>query len=986
MSGCPTQERLMQLLRGELAGAEYPEVEAHVETCADCRGALERLGEGPEEGEWRQRVLEPPAPLPEITLPPPTALGSIGRLAEFDIARELGTGAMGTVYRAYDSHLRCWVAVKVVKPELAAAPRFRSQFEREARAAAAVKSDYVVRIHRVVPRVDGFDLPFLVMELIDGQSLKDRLKREETLPLREVTEIALEIALGLSAIHGCGLVHRDIKPSNVMLDRNTGRARITDFGLARPIIASDDRLTVTGGAPGSPAYMSPEQSDTPDEVDERSDLFSLGVVLYELLTGWPPFRGATPLQTWEQVKTAEPVAPSRLVPGLPRDIETICLKCLEKERAKRYKSAALLADDLRRFLAGEPVWARPVSTVERGWRWCRRQLRNPTAKVAVVAIILSLITSAGVVYKIVQEQARVANVRRQLDSTQQTMRELLSNGDVDAAERVAGAADALLKQEGLQLRQEFGRDVTDGLMLGRLWRVRHPTTQADWRNRDRQAVVPSRYADAFVAYGIEVKNVATAVASIRRSAIRDDLLVALDDWAAATPDRKAREALWAVVDRADPDPKGPLANVRRGIRQGDAARLRALARLEEIRALPPERLVSLAVALRNVGALPDAIELLRDTRRRHRGDRHRGDFWVLLELQADLRLVAKTPEEQAEAIGAREAALDASRVPHLVDFYVGILEFDLGKSSRHGEHFVRSVAAYDQAIAINPGFAPALCNRGNSLTALKRDDEAIWSFHRAVELDPRFARAHFDLAVLFDNRGRVDDAVKEYGKAIRIEPNYAEASINLGLLEYKLGRFGAAADHLKAGADLLDLDDPYRATFKKQGDIARGIAAVEPRAAAVLVRAYTPTAAAEMLSLARLFLHETRRDVARAAELFDAALTREPELADEPGVDNSYAAGFAAAFATGTTTNRADNDRFRLMALKWLRAAVKALERQAEAGGDLAKAATRRQASEWLRGEVFTQIQAVGFLRNLSLAEQIDWKDLVSRLRRLAGE
>ena len=285
---------------------------------------------------------EPPAPLPEITLPPPTAPGFIGRVAEFDIVRELGAdGAMGTVYEAYDTVLGRTVAIKVIKPELAVSPGLRDRFAREARAAAAVKSDYVVPIHKVEPRADGFELPFLVMELIDGGSLKQYQERRGLLLAHEAATIAREVALGLAAIHAHGLVHRDIKPSNIMLDRRrAGQARITDFGLARPTAASEDRLTRSGGTPGTPAYMSPEQVAAPGEVDARSDPFSLGVVLYELLTGGLPFRGATPLETWEQVKTGEPVAPSRLVPKLPRDIETICLKCLEKEPGRRYEGGA----------------------------------------------------------------------------------------------------------------------------------------------------------------------------------------------------------------------------------------------------------------------------------------------------------------------------------------------------------------------------------------------------------------------------------------------------------------------------------------------------------------------------------------------------------------------------------------------------------------------------------------------------------------------
>ena len=190
--------------------------------------------------------------------------------------------------------------------------------------------------------------------------------------------------------HRLGIVHRDLKPANVLLAAD-GTPKVTDFGLAKSL-GTDSGLTATDSIMGSPGYMAPEQAEgQAKQVGPLADVYALGAILYELLTGRPPFRGATILETLEQVKTTEPVPPSRLVPGLPRDVETIALKCLQKEPGRRYESAAALADDLRRFLGGEPIVARPVPPWERAIKWARRRPAIATLVVAVHLLLASLL-------------------------------------------------------------------------------------------------------------------------------------------------------------------------------------------------------------------------------------------------------------------------------------------------------------------------------------------------------------------------------------------------------------------------------------------------------------------------------------------------------------------------------------------------------------------------------------------------------------------
>ena len=238
------------------------------------------------------------------------------------------------------------------------------------RKAAAVKHDHTVTIYRV-GHTPGFPLPYLVMEYVDGEPLSDRLERQGVLEAKEAARIVQQVAHALAAAHARGLVHRDIKPSNILLEAGSGRAKLTDFGLARATEVGGVSTSQSGRIVGSPAYMSPEQTVAPAKIDGRSDIYSLGVVLYELLTGERPFRGAAHLLL-QQVVHDEPRPLRKLNDRIPRDLETICLKAMAKAQARRYATGRELADDLRRFLNNEPIHARPVGQVERLWRWCRR--------------------------------------------------------------------------------------------------------------------------------------------------------------------------------------------------------------------------------------------------------------------------------------------------------------------------------------------------------------------------------------------------------------------------------------------------------------------------------------------------------------------------------------------------------------------------------------------------------------------------------------
>jgi serine/threonine-protein kinase len=305
----------------------------------------------------------------------------------YEILSQLGRGGMGVVYKARHVGLDRVVALKMVLAGAHAEPHQLARFHAEAQAVARFQHPNIVQIHEV-GTADG--LPYFSLEFLDGGPLDKKIARMPQ-PPRFAAELVAALARAMSYAHERGVIHRDLKPANVLLSAD-GTPKITDFGLAKRL-DGDSLQTRSGTVVGTPSFMAPEQARGDlKEVGPHSDVYSLGAILYDLLTGRPPFLGASMLDTLDQVRSQEPVPPAALIGRVPKDLETICLKCLQKEPAKRYASAAALADDLRRFLNGEPIVARPVSAPERAWRWAKR---NPWVAGLGVAVAVLLVIVAG---------------------------------------------------------------------------------------------------------------------------------------------------------------------------------------------------------------------------------------------------------------------------------------------------------------------------------------------------------------------------------------------------------------------------------------------------------------------------------------------------------------------------------------------------------------------------------------------------------------
>jgi tetratricopeptide (TPR) repeat protein/tRNA A-37 threonylcarbamoyl transferase component Bud32 len=331
-------------------------------------------------------------------LPGPAALPSDPE--GYEILREVGRGGMGVVYEARDRRLNRVVALKMVLAKSHARPEDLVRFLAEAEAVAQLQHPNIVQVFETGQHREQ---PYFTMELVAGGSLSARLDGAP-LPPAQVAPLLEPLARAVHYAHQMGIVHRDLKPANVLLAA-CGLAsesakpqaalipKVTDFGLAKRVEGGAS-LTQAGVILGTPSYMAPEQArGRAADVGPHSDSWALGAILYECLTGRPPFQGPTPTDTMLQVTHAEPVPPRRLQPGVPRDLETICLKCLNKEPSQRYVTAEALADDLRRFQAGKPIHARPLGLPGRGWRWCRRNpvvagLAALTALVFLVSFVL----------------------------------------------------------------------------------------------------------------------------------------------------------------------------------------------------------------------------------------------------------------------------------------------------------------------------------------------------------------------------------------------------------------------------------------------------------------------------------------------------------------------------------------------------------------------------------------------------------------------
>ena len=401
---CPDEQDLLLVLSGECSDALQTDVEAHFAECSECVKRLEQLSLRGAEF-IAQHIGESQAVAPRLLdtennladtvameMPPlskESVTAAVPDIPGYEILEPVARGGMGVIYRARAIELQRQVAIKMIIGGLWAGPERIHRFAQESRALAKLDHPHIVRIHQV-DATQG--QPYFVMEFVEGPNLQSQLDGTPWQPERAAQFVA-RLADAVSLAHDQAIIHRDLKPANILIDRQKSQPdfpRIIDFGLAKDFDSVD--FTKSGDIFGSPAYMSPEQASGDSmQVGTGTDIFSLGCILYELLTGRPPFNGSTVPETLQRIVNDDPVHPRLLNSNIPKDLETICLKCIEKKVGKRYLTASALAADCSNFLANRPILARPISWFERSWKLASRHPAWATAAVVFLVAISSLL-------------------------------------------------------------------------------------------------------------------------------------------------------------------------------------------------------------------------------------------------------------------------------------------------------------------------------------------------------------------------------------------------------------------------------------------------------------------------------------------------------------------------------------------------------------------------------------------------------------------
>jgi WD40 repeat protein/tRNA A-37 threonylcarbamoyl transferase component Bud32/tetratricopeptide (TPR) repeat protein len=384
---------------------------------------------------WDARTQRSDAAARDLASPSGLALES--RIGEYELIEEIARGGMGVVYKARQTRLNRIVAVKMMLGAQFASEAGVRRFRLEAEAAAHLDHPNIVPIFEVAEHAGR---PYFSMGYVDGESLGERVASGPLAP-KEAARMVRIVALAIQYAHDQGVIHRDLKPANVLVDRG-GAVRVTDFGLAKRT-KTDSGLTATGEVMGTPSYMPPEQATGQGgQVGPAADIYSLGALLYCLITGRPPFQAASVTDTLLQVINQEPVPPRRLNAAIDRDLDTICLKCLEKEPRNRYESARMVADELGRFLAGEPIAARPVNAPARAWRWCKR--KPGLAVLGGISTWLLLLVSFATLFGLRQQE-----LRKHADLTVAATRQIANQAreTADEARRATEVARRTMKEE-----------------------------------------------------------------------------------------------------------------------------------------------------------------------------------------------------------------------------------------------------------------------------------------------------------------------------------------------------------------------------------------------------------------------------------------------------------------------------------------------------------------------------------------------------------
>jgi serine/threonine-protein kinase len=699
----------------------------------------------------------------------------------------LGHGGMGVVYRAWHLGLNRLVALKMLLAGPFARPQEQERLVREARAVAALHHPNIVQVFDVG---DVQGRPYFTMELVEGGSLADKIQAAPQ-PARQAAALLATLADAIHAAHQSGIVHRDLKPANILFTKG-GTPKVMDFGLARRL-EGNEGLTLSGVPMGTPSYMSPEQArGDKGTIGPATDVYALGAILYECLTGRPPFRAESGTATLQQILTEEPVPPVRLNPQVPRDVATICLKCLSKEPHRRYASAAALAEDLRRFLGGEPIAARPAGRLERLARWARR--RPAAAALLVSALLLAATVLAGAGWLLGQWFVTARVVQSDLRQAERLQQQ--------SAFPEAGAA---LEQARSRLGDvgpfwlypvvEAARRDHQFLVQLEAIRMNRATLVEGQHNhaaemRFNKARADRDYAAAFSDQGLGEPQAdpESVAARVRSSQWAAHLVAALDNWTLCAAEPARQKWLLAVARRADPDPWRDRVRDPAAWRNG-----KALAQLGQTAPLADQPLtLLLALGERMSTAGESGIAFLRRVQ-----EKHSDDFWANVTLALALHGAERFPGgDPRAALSYYRKALEIRPQAIAVLNNLGDVLY-VSNWMRDDEREVGpgAVTVLHKVVKTDARFAPGSNNYGMALKAQGYWHLAVLLFQDALEIDPQLAPAHCNLAEIRAGSGSFDEAIDHYRQALRIDPDYAQAHFLLGVALLAKGRRDEVDDY-----------------------------------------------------------------------------------------------------------------------------------------------------------------------------------------------
>ncbi len=661
----------------------------------------------------------------------------------YEVQGILGFGGMGVVYKARHLSLNRTVAVKMPLAGAFSTASERRRHIREAKAIAAVEHPNIITVHDV-GEIDG--RPFFTMEFIDGKHLGERIANTP-LPVRESAALVATLADAIHCGHLAGVTHRDLKPANVLL-ASDGAPKIADFGLAGNF-ERDPVLTGGDFRFGTPSYMSPEQARGGlDALGASVDIYALGAILYETLTGRPPFRSESPVETIRQVLEDEPVPPTRLNSKVPRDLETICLACLRKDKAQRYNSAAVLADDLRRFLDGVPIHARPVALPERAVKWVRR---NPSLATAIGSVLILVgVVIAGTIWKASDSVARENSAEQDLEEAirlQRVMDWESANTALDrAALRLGDGGSRGLRERLLQAR----RDSELALRLEDI-RLQHADSASGYYLHD---ALDRGFAEQFRSAGLLVSadEPSDLVASrIRAKPIAPALIDAVDLWSAVATDERLRVLLRETAEKVEP------SELRRRLYDHPIADQESLNRLMDSIDLTNHRpMLFIAFTWRLNSAELNIVPLLTAVQRTHPTD-----LWANLTLGDEL--AESNPNESVRYYQAALALRPSASVIH------NNLAIALAKAGRNED----AKRAYELALAQDPQNEIIRVNLAGALVDLGQNEEALALARSVPDADEKEPRAFLVIAEALFNLGRVDESIAMLQTAMK-HPSIAE--------------------------------------------------------------------------------------------------------------------------------------------------------------------------------------------------------------------